>query len=93
MTETWKWSGVVSRQEIKSVQKSKVEGKGKKAKRVVAEEEVFVVTLDRELDGSRIRMQRREAPFTWVIGDTVLVTVVSPQTTLDEKRRPKEAKG
>ena len=84
MTKTWKWTGIVSRQEIKNVQKSKVEGKGKKAKRVVAEEEVFIATIERETDGSRIQLRRREEPFDPVIGEAVMIQVTSSQTTLDE---------
>ncbi len=89
MTQTWKWNGVVVKQEIKTTQKSKVEGKGKKATRVVAEEEVFVATLERETDGSRVVLRRRESPFDFVIGESVTVSVTSSQTTLDEASRKK----
>lgn len=84
MTTTWKWNGIVTKQEIKNTQRSKVEGKGKKATRVIAEEEVFVATLERETDGSRIVLRRRESPFDFVIGESVTVSVTSSQMTLDE---------
>lgn len=92
MTKTWKWTGIVTKQEIKNTQKSKVEGKGKKATRVVAEEEVYVATIERETDGSRVTLRRREDPFDLVIGEAVTITVTSSQMTLDDDVTKKPGK-
>lgn len=85
--KTLRWSGVVTKQEQKTVQKSKLEGKGKKARRVTIEEDVFLATVKNERDESQVVLRQRFEPFDLVIGEDVAVTIASAQTRLEDAGR------